>query len=145
MRYLDFSKYGFSVPFFVERGESMIPLICYFFPAVVATGITEKLEKKDFKGKDILYCFSIYTILINYFIFFVIRVFFQPESLVLLDTDFSYSFTIKYLSIALVFAICFPMIYHFMKKNFQFSIEIIDSEKEEKNEKKRAKKKTPKK
>ena len=107
----------------------MIQLICLFFPSFLSVWITEKIQKKDFKLKEFIYHFILYTTIINFLIFLIVYVMSNSSIDYLSEHIFTLLFTIKYLIFALCFACIFPFMFNILKNNFEFKVDVEEIKK----------------
>ena len=108
----------------------MITLITLFFPTFLSLNILKRWKNKE--TKELLFLYPIYNLFINLFVLICICFHHKGEILSFNETFKILNFNIKYIILAIIFAIIIPYLFEYLSKNCHVIIEI----RREKNEKK---------
>lgn len=114
--------------------------ILFLLPAILATGIYEKMFEEELTIKDFIYSIVIYTIAIN-FICFVVICNVLKRSSEAISTLFVGSFVEKYLLLSVFLAVVLPLVFKYIKETFRIRISVIEVNGNKKDENKKAKSK----
>lgn len=112
--------------------ESFICLLC---PAVVALLIYEKKQKSTFDCKKALCAYLVFVLFVNTFATFLCRFIFGIEDSFSYALDNSPIFAIKYVFVALVFAIILSTVAAWLSKNVRVELIARKEKKDEKHKK----------
>lgn len=120
----------------------MMQLICYLFPSVLAVWVSEKINKKEYIGKQWFYTYVLYVLSINFIIVTILSTFFHGADVYLSFAHFTNSLNMKYLFISFPLAIFLPFAYSMITKTFALDVTIdsIDIRKTKNDKKKKQKK-----
>ncbi len=108
----------------------MIALITIFFPTFLSLIILKKWKNKNYK--ELIFLYPIYNLFINLLVLICICVHHKGEILSFNENFNILNFNLKYMILAIIFAIIIPILFEYLNKNCQIVIEI----KRDKNEKK---------
>lgn len=94
-------------------------LICALVPPVIATGIYEKLTKKDLTVKRWLYCYCVFTCLINLLSWGLLVGLRDYHSL----APYATGILCFYMAFSLIGAVVFPVVGLFFSKNVEITVD----------------------
>ena len=121
----------------------MIKFICNFIPAIIAVGFTEYIDKKRFSLKKCIYYYALYVLSINFIISTILSTLFAGAQIYLYDASFSNSLVVKYIGFSFILSVILPILFSFIKINFNFEFKIekdLKDSEQKKNKKQNSKK-----
>lgn len=100
----------------------MMQMLPILFPALISCALQQKLEKKEWTVGKLIPVWGVYTVLINFMNLLLYQYVFKNDT-GWMDRFANNDFIIRYLLLAIIFAISFPVLKFALNPFFSIKIE----------------------